>query len=130
MPDANNRYGLTAARRHSRPGRDIRPASLTVDVHTHVLVPAAAAFVQPHAVPDPRLGLYAQETRVLGRRQDEDRTPNLTSLPLRRRDYEAMGLDAQVISPAPAQCYYDVPAEIGVQAARMVNEGIAAIQAA
>ncbi|MFL5256886.1 MAG: amidohydrolase family protein [Rhodopila sp.] len=129
MPDPNNRYGLTAARKHGRPGREIRPSSLTVDVHTHVLVPAAAAFVQPHAAPDPRLDAYARETRILGRKQDEDRTPNLTDLSLRRRDYEAMGIDAQVISPAPAQCYYDVPAGIGVQAARMVNEGIAAIQA-
>jgi aminocarboxymuconate-semialdehyde decarboxylase len=129
MPAPNNRYGLTAARKHGRPGREIRPKSITVDIHTHVLVPAAAAFVQPHARPDPRQGTYAQETRVLSRRQDEDRTPNLTDLSLRMRDFDAMGIDAQVISPAPAQCYYDVPADIGAQAARMVNEGIAAIMA-
>jgi aminocarboxymuconate-semialdehyde decarboxylase len=34
-----------------------------------------------------------------------------------------------VISPAPAQCYYNVPAEVGINAARMVNEGVAAIAA-
>jgi aminocarboxymuconate-semialdehyde decarboxylase len=130
MPDPGNRYGLTAARKHGRPGREIRPPGMTVDSHTHVLVPAAAAFVQPHLRPDPRLGAYARETRVLARKQDEDRTPNLTGLSLRMRDFDAMGIDAQVISPAPAQCYYDVPADIGVPAARMVNEGIAAIQAA
>jgi aminocarboxymuconate-semialdehyde decarboxylase len=45
------------------------------------------------------------------------------------RDFDAMGVDAQVISPAPPQCYYDVPAEVGIEAARMVNEGIAAIAA-
>nr|WP_294520147.1 amidohydrolase family protein [uncultured Rhodopila sp.] len=100
---------------------------LTADIHTHVLVPAAADFVRPHQQPDSRSGVYTQETRVLAARQDADRLPNLTELSSRMRDFAAMGIDAQVISPAPAQCYYDVPPEIGVQAARIVNEGIAAI---
>jgi len=43
-----NRYAPTAARKHGRPGRDIRPKSTTIDIHSHVAVPAAAAFVQPH----------------------------------------------------------------------------------
>jgi aminocarboxymuconate-semialdehyde decarboxylase len=129
MPGPNNRYGLTAARKHGRPGREIRPASLTVDIHSHVLVPEAAAFVQPHATPDLRASLYAEETRVLARKQDEDRTPNLTDLSLRIQNFDAMGIDAQVISPAPAQCYYSLLPEIGIQAARMVNDGVAAISA-
>jgi aminocarboxymuconate-semialdehyde decarboxylase len=129
MAEANNRYGLTAARRHGGHGEAIRPHSLTADIHTHVLVPAAAEFVRPHAQPDPRARIYAPETRELTRRQDDDRMRNLTDLSLRMRDFDAMGIDAQVISPAPAQCYYDVAPEIGVQAARMVNDGIAAIMA-
>jgi len=108
----------------------MRPKSVTVDVHTHVLVPAASAFVQPHTEPDPRQDVLARETQILSRKQDEDRTPNLTDLALRMRDFGAMGIDAQVIRPAPAQCHYDVPADIARQAARMVNEGIAAMMAA
>lgn len=127
MADPNNRYGLTAARTHGKPGREIRPASLTADIHSHVLVPAAAAYVQPHIQPDPRGAMYGVETRVLTRRQDEDRTPNLTDVALRMRDFDAMGIDVQVISPAPGQCYYTVPPDIGIDAARIVNEGIAAI---
>ena len=127
MADPNNRYDLTAARTHGRPGRDIRPSSLTVDIHSHVLVPAAASYVQPHATTDPRARLYTEETRILTRLQDADRTPNLTDLSLRMRDFDSMGLDAQVISPAPPQCYYNVPADIGIQAARLVNDGVAAI---
>ena len=46
MAEPTNRYGLTAARQHGRPGREIRPRSLTVDCHSHAAVPAAAAFVQ------------------------------------------------------------------------------------
>jgi aminocarboxymuconate-semialdehyde decarboxylase len=129
MAEPSNRYDLTAARAHGRPGREIRPPSLTVDIHSHVLAPDAAAYVRPHQTPDPRAAVYAEETRILNRQQDEDRTPNLVDLALRMRDFDAMGVDAQVISPAPAQCYYDVPAEVGIEAARMVNEGVAAIAA-
>ena len=129
MADPNNRYGLTAARAHGQPGRDIRPRGLTVDVHSHVLVSAAADYVRPHRKPDPRASLSAEETRVLTRIQEADRMPNLVDLAVRMRDFDAMGVDAQVISPAPIQCYYDVPEEIGVKVARMVNEGVAAIAA-
>jgi aminocarboxymuconate-semialdehyde decarboxylase len=102
---------------------------LTVDVHAHVMVTKAADLVRPHAKPDPRAAAYTEETRILGRMQDADRTPNLVDLPLRMRDFAEMGIDAQVISPAPPQCYYDVPPEVGIQAARLVNEGVAAIAA-
>lgn len=127
MPEPFNRYDLTSARQHGRPGREIRPKSLTVDIHSHAMVQAAADLVKDHLIPDPRGAFYTEETRFLTRKQDADRTPNLLDLDLRMRDFDAMGLDAQVISPAPPQCYYNVPAEIGVQAARLVNEGIAAI---
>ena len=81
-------------------------------------VPAAADYARPHQTPDPRASVYTEETRILTRKQDEDRTPNLTNLDLRMRDFDAMGLDAQVISPAPPQCYYAVPPDIGIQAAK------------
>jgi aminocarboxymuconate-semialdehyde decarboxylase len=127
MPDPNNRYGLTAARLHQRPGSEIRPQSLTVDIHSHVQVPQAADYIRPHLQRDPRASFYTEETLILARKQDQDRTPNLVDLELRMRDFDAMGLDAQVISPAPAQCYYAVPPEVGIAAARMVNDGVAAI---
>ncbi len=34
-----------------------------------------------------------------------------------------------MISPAPPQCYHAVPVEVGIKAARMVNEGLAEIAA-
>ena len=37
-----NRYGPTAARKQGKPGREIRPKSTTIDIHSHVGVPAAA----------------------------------------------------------------------------------------
>ena len=98
-----------------------------MDIHSHAMVPAAADIVAGHLTPDPRAAFYTEETRILTRKQDADRTPNLVDLDLRMRDFDAMGLDAQVITPAPGQCYYNVPAEIGIKAARCVNEGIAEI---
>src|SRR5262249_22176035 len=43
-----NKYEATAARRHGKPGREIRPKSTTIDIHSHVAIPQAAAFVKPH----------------------------------------------------------------------------------
>jgi aminocarboxymuconate-semialdehyde decarboxylase len=122
-----NRYDLTSARQHGRTGREIRPKSLTVDIHSHAMVPAASDVVRSHQTPDPRAAFYTEETRILTRKQDADRTPYLTDLELRMRTFDDMGVDAQVITPAPGQCYYGVPAEIGIKAARVVNEGMAEI---
>ena len=42
MPEQWNKYGPTAARKHGKPGREVRPKSVTIDIHAHVDVPAAA----------------------------------------------------------------------------------------
>ena len=41
-------HAPTAARRQGKPGREARPKSVTIDIHSHVAVPAAAKFVEPH----------------------------------------------------------------------------------
>ena len=41
-------YGPTAARKHDRLGRETRPRTTTIDIHSHVSVPAAAAIVEQH----------------------------------------------------------------------------------
>ena len=46
-----NKYEPTAARKHGKPGRQTRPQSITIDIHSHVAVPAAAEFVKPHFDP-------------------------------------------------------------------------------
>ena len=48
MPELWNKYGPTAARQHGKPGREVRPKSVTIDIHAHVDVPEAAKFVAPH----------------------------------------------------------------------------------
>jgi aminocarboxymuconate-semialdehyde decarboxylase len=124
-------YGATAARKHGKPGRETRPPSVTIDVHAHVSVPAAAAVVgsllQASSAP---LAFFSNpETQIVNQQQEIDRHTRLSGqddgLAERLRDLDEMGIDRQVVMPPPPQCYYTVPVDIGVKAARLVNDGVA-----
>ncbi len=136
MSATTSNYGPTAARRHGPPGREIRsvalpPSSISVDMHSHLLVPEAAAIAEPHLDPmtvSPHR-FATPETRSVNAEQNRDRKRQITDLETRLAEMAAMGLDRQVIAPPPPQSYYTVPAEIGRRASRAVNEGIAAFVA-
>ena len=125
--DETNNYGPTAARAHGRPGRETRPKSVTIDMHSHIYIPEADAFVAPHldfsTIPMARHS--TNPTRMLNRKQDGDRFPNMTDHKVRIADLDLAGLDMQVVMSAPQQCYTTVSPELVVKAARMVNDGIA-----
>ena len=122
-----NKYGLTAARRHGKPGRDVRPKSTTVDIHSHVAIPQAAAFVKPHLdISTIPLAHFADaQTKALSQKQEEDVRARITGHDERLADLDSMGIDLQLVMPPPNQCYYTVPLDIAVKAARMVNDGLA-----
>jgi aminocarboxymuconate-semialdehyde decarboxylase len=128
MTEPTNRYGPTAARKHARPGREVRPKSLTLDIHSHIAVPEAAALAAPHLdISTVPLAHFAtSDTKALNAKQDRDIASRMTKYDERLADLDAMGLDMQLILPPPGQCYYTVPLEIAVKAARMVNDGMAA----
>ena len=128
MAEPSNRYGPTVARKHARPGREVRPNSLTIDIHSHVAVPEAAAFVAPHLDLStiPLAHFASPETKALNQKQERDRVSRMTTYDERLADLDAMGLDMQLVMPPPPQCYYTVPLDIAVKAARMVNDGVAA----
>jgi aminocarboxymuconate-semialdehyde decarboxylase len=121
-----NKYELTAARGHERPGREIRPGSITIDVHSHVGVPRAAELVKPHLAPTaaPLIAFADAATRALNQKQEADIAAR-SGLDRRLADLDAMGLDVQIVKPPPPQCYYAVPLDVAVEAARIVNDGIA-----
>ncbi len=122
-----NKYGPTAARRHGKPGRDARPRTTTVDIHAHVAVPAAGAFVRPHLDLSkiPLAHFAAADTKQLNQQQEADRRSRITQYDERLKDLDAMGIDVQIVMPPPPQCYVSLPVDIAVKAARMVNDGIA-----
>jgi aminocarboxymuconate-semialdehyde decarboxylase len=122
-----NKYERTAARKHGKPGREIRPQSATIDIHSHVAIPQAGAFVKPHldltTIP---LGHFANdETKALQAKQEDDIHTRITAYDERLADLDAMGLDLQLVMPPPNQCFYTVPLDIAVQGSRMVNDGLA-----
>ena len=114
MPDTN-RYGPTAARKQGKPGREARPKSTTIDIHSHVAVPAAGAIANPHVnLRDVPLAHFATDNvKALNAKQEADRRTRISGiengLDERLRDMDDMGLDMQLVMPPPPQCYYSVP---------------------
>ncbi|MDE2361226.1 MAG: amidohydrolase [Hyphomicrobiales bacterium] len=122
-----NRYGRTAARQHRRLGRVARPATPTIDIHCHVVIPAGGQIAGPHVdltkVP---LAHFANDaTRALNASQEQDRAKIMVDVDTRLFDMDAMGIDIQVVAPAPPQCFYSVDAKIAEKAHTAVNEGVA-----
>ncbi len=127
MPEQWNKYGPTAARKHGKPGREVRPKSTTIDIHSHVAIPRAGAFVKPHLdMSTIALAHFANtETKTLSQKQEEDVRARITGYDERLADLDAMGIDVQLVMPPPNQCYYTVPLDVSVEASRIVNDGLA-----
>ena len=119
-----NKYGLTAAREHGTPGRDARPRSTTVDIHSHVAIPEAIAFVKPHLdISTVPLAHFADaQTKALSQKQEEDVRARITGYDERLADLDGMGIDLQLVMPPPNQCYYTVPLDIAVKAAHIATD--------
>ncbi|MGA8077915.1 MAG: amidohydrolase family protein [Xanthobacteraceae bacterium] len=126
MPELWNKYGSTAARKHGKSGREVRPKTVTIDIHAHVDVPAAAALVAPHLemATIPLFHFATPASQALTQKQTADLAAR-RSAEHRLADLDAMAIDVQMIAPPPLQCYYSVPLDVAVKAARLVNDGIA-----
>src|SRR3984893_9913384 len=127
MPEQWNKYERTAARKHGKPGREMRPTSTTIDIHSHVAVPQPPAFVTPHrdATTIPLAHFADAATKALSQKQDEDVRSRITGYDQRLADLDAMGMDRPPVLPPPNQCYYTVRLDVAVKAAQMVNDGLA-----
>jgi len=62
----------------------------------------------------------------VNRQQFRQIGPKLNDIDERIADMDRLGVDVQAISPVPPQMYYSVEPDLGRQAARLVNDGIAA----
>ncbi len=105
--------------------------SLRVDIHCHYLNTDAAARVADRnpGQYEPMVKFSNALTRETNVKQMRERAPKLTSIELRLKDMDRMGIDVQAVSPAPNQTYYWTDPGEGAQLARMVNERIAEIAA-
>jgi aminocarboxymuconate-semialdehyde decarboxylase len=119
MANQWNKYAATAARKHGKPGRAIRPKSTTVDIHSHVAIPQATAFVKPHLDMStiPLAHFSNAETKALAQKQDADVRPRITGYDERLAELDAMGIDVKLVMPPPNQCFYTIPLDIAVKAA-------------
>ena len=127
MADIWNKYADTAARKHGKPGRDVRPKSITIDAHTHIAVPRAGEFIKPHLDIStiPLAHFASAETKAINAKQEADIRGCMTGYDERFAIMDKMGIDVQLVMPPPPQCYHTVALEYAVPAARMINEGVA-----
>ena len=121
-----NKYDPTAARQHKRPGRDARPRSTTIDIHSHVAIPAAGKIAGPHVKPETvPLGWFSDDaTKAVNAKQDADIPSRIAGEDVRLGDLDRMGLDMQLVMPPPGQCYYNVPLDIAINATKVLNDGL------
>ena len=108
-----------------------RPAeNPTVDVHTHILLPALQQLVS-EADPEGFGAQQALEVRRNGPesmaasgRMIKERWPQLTDLDRRLADMDAQGVDVQLVSPSPSHFYYFAGPELALQLARAANQAV------
>lgn len=128
MAETWNKYALTKARTHGKPGPQVRPKSVTIDMHAHISVPRAIAFAKPHMDPMtiPLFKYATDQSRAINAKQDVDRTPNMVKpYDLRLKDMDAQGVDMQLIMPPPPTAYPQLPIDIADKAIKLVNEEMA-----
>jgi aminocarboxymuconate-semialdehyde decarboxylase len=103
--------------------------SLRVDIHCHYANPDVAAKVADRnpGQYEPSVKFANALTRETNVKQMRDRAPKLSSIEVRLKDMDKMGIDIQAVSPAPQQTYYWTEPGEGAQLARQVNERIAEI---
>ncbi|HEY3893277.1 MAG TPA: amidohydrolase family protein, partial [Bradyrhizobium sp.] len=126
MIDRKNRYGRTAARIHDADGLARRPSSPTIDIHAHIVIPAAGRLAQPHVdISRVPLAHFADAaSKEINAQQERDIGEVMTTIDRRLRDLDSMGIDIQVVAPAPGQCYYSVDPKIAEAAHRYANDGV------
>lgn len=108
-----------------------RGKHLVVDIHCHLNVPTAEAYMRSQVsdMPNP-FAFTSAATREVNAKVFPALAPKLNGVEERLSDMDRLGVDVQAISPSPGQYYYFAPAEVGRDAARMVNDGIATAVAA
>jgi len=100
-----------------------------VDVHCHYLNPevnAKYADLKP-AMHDATAVFATELSRLTNLNQIKERGAKFSNVAERLKDMNKMGVDVQVLSPAPIQYYYFTAPDVGAKISRDVNESIAKV---
>lgn len=115
------------------PTTAIKPRRLSIDVHSHLSVPASAALAKPFFEPemDPR-SLYSSE-ESLRYNKELRATPEVVGKfeqpEARIQDMDKQGIDIQVLSVTPNEYFYWLDEEVSVRACRQQHERFAEVVA-
>jgi aminocarboxymuconate-semialdehyde decarboxylase len=99
--------------------------SLVVDIHCHLNVPAADEFARPYLPKHAFHAFTSAASEEVNRAQFQRIGRTLNVIDERLAEMDRLGVDVQAISPVPPQMYYTLEPELGWQASRLVNDGIA-----
>jgi len=103
--------------------------SLVIDLHCHLLTPAAEELVKGVYEPqqDPLYRFASEATREVNRKQGAEIRGRMSQVEPRLEAMDRMGVDMQAVSVSPAQYYYWAEPELARAAARLINDNIASI---
>jgi aminocarboxymuconate-semialdehyde decarboxylase len=114
-----------------RPTAAAEPAVRTVDVHTHLSVPAAASIAKPFLRPEfePRNLFSSPETLAYNAeyRASERQTGQFERAEARIADMDRQGIDVQVLAVPPAEYFYWLDEEHARRASRIQHERFAEV---
>ena len=105
--------------------RNSKGRSLRIDIHCHYLNPEVQAKLMPldPGQYDPARVYANALSREVNVKQMKDRAPKLSTIEVRLKDMDRMGIDIQAVSPAPNQCSYWAEPGLGLEISRMPRRG-------
>jgi aminocarboxymuconate-semialdehyde decarboxylase len=105
-------------------------ATLTIDVHAHLLVPEVDRLVAGSPALEAARALEARrsgaESSANSRRMVSERMDQLTNLDRRLADMDAATVDVQVVSPSPSHYNYWADADLASDLCEAANSAVAA----
>lgn len=111
-----------------------RPAFRTIDVHTHLSVPASNDVAKPFFRPEyePRSRYSSPETLAYNKeyRASARQTGQFEDAEVRLADMDRQGIDMQVLSVPPTEYFYWLDEEHALRASRIQHERFADVVAA
>lgn len=110
-----------------KPSTAHKPAVRTIDIHSHVQVPAAAEIARPHFRPemDPRMVVQPEESTRYNRELRATMVEKFVDTSARIADMDLQGVDMQVLSIVPPEYFYWLDGELGPRVSSIQNDRIA-----